>query len=50
PPSPWYQIRKFAKRNRALVGSAAAIVIVLVVAVIATSLSLVRAMQAEAKA
>jgi serine/threonine protein kinase/Flp pilus assembly protein TadD len=47
PPSAAYQLRKFAKRHRLLVGSAAAIVLALLVAVVVVSLALARAVAAE---
>jgi tetratricopeptide (TPR) repeat protein len=47
PPSPWYQLRMFARRNKGLVGAAAALVVVLVAGIIATSLALTRAIEAE---
>ncbi len=50
PPSSWYQVRKFAKRNRALVASVATVFAVLVVfAVTSTALAL-RATRAESLA
>lgn len=47
PPSAMYQIRKFARRNRALVGGIGAAFVLLVVAVAGTSLGLVRARAAS---
>jgi serine/threonine protein kinase/Flp pilus assembly protein TadD len=47
PPSAAYQLRKFAKRHRLLVGSAAAIVTALVTAVVVISLALSRTIGAE---
>ncbi|MCH8278084.1 MAG: hypothetical protein IIC12_04035, partial [Proteobacteria bacterium] len=37
PPSTWYQVSKFAKRNRALVGAVVAILVVLLAGVVGTS-------------
>jgi len=50
PPSAMYQMRKFARRNRALVGAAAAVVVALVLGLALTSTQLVRATRAEALA
>ncbi len=47
PPSRLYQFQKFAKRNKALVTGAAAVLLVLLAGVIGTSLALVRAIDAE---
>ncbi len=45
-----YQIRKFAKRNKAIVGGIAAVFLTLVLGIIGTSIALVRATKAEAVA
>ncbi len=50
PASRGYQIRKFAKRNRAIVGAVVAVFVTLVVGIIATSISMVRAREAQALA
>jgi serine/threonine protein kinase/Tfp pilus assembly protein PilF len=50
PPSATYQLRKFAKRNKGLVAGAAAIFLVLVGAIVAVSLALVDANQANREA
>ncbi|MHC4088889.1 MAG: tetratricopeptide repeat protein [Planctomycetota bacterium] len=50
PPSAIYQFAKFAKRNRALVGGAVGMLILLVVGFAGTSLGMKRAQRAEAKA
>jgi hypothetical protein len=50
PRSAWYQFRKFARRNKALVGGVAATFLALVLGVIGTGFSLVRALDAEADA
>jgi len=50
PPSAMYQMRKFARRNRALVAAAAAVVVALVLGLALTSTQLVRATRAEALA
>ena len=50
PASTWYQITKFAKRNRLLVGSAAIVFLALVLGVVGTGLALSRALDAEADA
>lgn len=42
-----YQLRKFAKRNKALVGGVAAVLVALTMGIIGTSLALVRARNAE---
>ncbi|MBL9030972.1 MAG: tetratricopeptide repeat protein [Phycisphaerae bacterium] len=47
PPSRTYQLRKFAKRNRALVGGMAAVVAVLALGVAGTGVALARALRAE---
>ena len=47
PPSTAYQLRKFARRNRALVGGLAAVFVVLVVGVVVSSWQAVRATRAE---
>ena len=47
PPSVVYQVRKFAKRNRALVAGACAVVVVLVAGVIVSTWQAVRATRAE---
>ncbi|MEM9381314.1 MAG: serine/threonine-protein kinase [Planctomycetota bacterium] len=50
PPSTWYQVSKFARRNRALVGTAGLAVLALVGAVIGTSIGFVRAESARERA
>jgi len=50
PPSALYQARKFAKRNKAVVGGIAATFVMLVVAVVGTGMGLGRARQAESDA
>ena len=50
PPSAMYQMRKFARRNRALVGAAAAVLIALVLGLALTTTQLVRATRAESLA
>ncbi|MDX2147562.1 MAG: protein kinase [Planctomycetota bacterium] len=47
PPSVWYQVSKFSRRNRALVWMSVSVLLVLVVAVIVTSVALARAVEAE---
>jgi len=47
PPSRMYQLRKFAKRNKAVVAGVAAVFVALVAGVIGTSLALARALDAE---
>jgi len=47
PPSTWYQVSKFTKRNRALVGAVLAILVVLVAGVVGTSIGLVQAVNAR---
>ncbi len=47
PPSATYQLRKFARRNKTLVGGIAAVFVVLVAGVIGTSIGLSRALAAE---
>ncbi|MFQ5473065.1 MAG: tetratricopeptide repeat protein, partial [Dehalococcoidia bacterium] len=47
PPSTWYQVSKFAKRNRAFVGAVVVILVVLVAGIVGTSVGLVRAIQAR---
>lgn len=47
PPSVVYQLGRFAKRHRALVGAVAAVMLVLVAGIVATSLALVRAIDSE---
>lgn len=47
--SSWYQLRKFAKRNRALVGGVAAVFVVLVAGLIGVGVALARALDAEAE-
>jgi hypothetical protein len=42
PPSTMYQIRKFARRNRALVGGVAAVIVSLTGGLVATGLALTR--------
>lgn len=50
PPTPWYRLRKFARRNRVLVAGGTALFVGLILAVVGTSLGLVRARVAEAEA
>lgn len=50
PPSTWYQARKFARRNRALVGGIAATFLVLIAGLVGTGLALRRAIAAETDA
>ncbi|MFN0131026.1 MAG: tetratricopeptide repeat protein [Phycisphaerales bacterium] len=50
PASTAYQLRKFARRNKTLVGGVAAALVLLTAGVIGTSIGLVRAMRAEARA
>ena len=50
PPSAVYQARKFIRRNRILVGSAATIFVILITATIGMSIALARALEAEAVA
>jgi eukaryotic-like serine/threonine-protein kinase len=50
PPSTTYQIRKFARRNKALVTGVAAVVVVLAVGVVASTWEAVQARRAEKKA
>jgi tetratricopeptide (TPR) repeat protein len=49
PPSAMYQLKKFAQRNRVLVGGIAAVFVVLVVGVVASTLFAVRATDAEGR-
>lgn len=50
PASTFYQFRKFAKRNKAAVVGAVAVVVVLVAGIVATTAGMVRALRAEALA
>jgi tetratricopeptide (TPR) repeat protein/predicted Ser/Thr protein kinase len=50
PSSAGYQLRKFARRHRALVGAAAAVLIVLVGGIVATTREAIRARRAEQSA
>ncbi|MHC4109263.1 MAG: serine/threonine protein kinase, partial [Planctomycetota bacterium] len=50
PASTFYQLRKFARRNKVVVGAAGVVFVVLVGAIITTSLALVRAVDAEVDA
>jgi serine/threonine protein kinase len=50
PPSTSYQLKKFARRNRALVAGAAAVVLVLIAGVVASTWQAVLARRAEATA
>jgi len=50
PPTTSYQLRKFARRNKALVTGAAAVLVVLVLGVVASTWEAVQARRAEAKA
>ncbi len=47
PPSAWYQMRKFARRHKALVGAGAAVVTALALGLAAASIALMRTRQAE---
>lgn len=47
PASRAYQLRKFAKRNKAIVGGVAAVLVALTMGIVGTSLALVRARDAE---
>jgi tetratricopeptide (TPR) repeat protein len=47
PPSTWYQLRKFAARNRALVGGVVAVMVTLVAGLVGVSTQLARALRAE---
>ena len=47
PPTTAYQVRKFARRHKAIVGGVVASVVVLVIGVVATSWQAVRALRAE---
>src|SRR5262249_33479114 len=47
PPSTIYQLRKFARRNKALVGGVAAAFVLLVAGIVGTSIGLARALRAE---
>lgn len=47
PPSARYQLAKFARRNRALVGAAAGVFLALVAGIVSVSLSLARTLEAE---
>jgi serine/threonine protein kinase len=49
-PSTWYQLRKFAQRNRLLVGGTCALILVLAGGVVGTSIGFVRARQQRAQA
>jgi eukaryotic-like serine/threonine-protein kinase len=50
PPSTTYQLRKFARRNKALVAGVAAVFVVLVLGIMASTWEAVRARRAESKA
>lgn len=50
PPSAWYRARRFARRNRVMVGAGAIVAIALVAGLTIASISLVRARRAEARA
>ena len=50
PPSTIYQLQKFARRNKALVAGVAAVFVVLVLGIVASSWQAVKARRAEAKA
>ena len=47
PPSTWYQLRKFAARNRVLVGGVVAVMVTLVAGLVGVSTQLARALRAE---
>ncbi len=49
-PSTAYQLRKFARRNRALVGGVCAVIVVLIVGLIATGATLLREAEARQRA
>jgi serine/threonine protein kinase/tetratricopeptide (TPR) repeat protein len=46
PPTAWYQVRKFARRNRVLVGGAVLAAVLLVAGIVGTSVGLLRAREA----
>lgn len=50
PPSAVYQLRKFAKRNRGLVGGLVSVFVVMLIGLVGISLALVRAKKAEESA
>ena len=50
PPSAWYRVVKFARRNKAIVGAALGIVAALALGLVSASIGLVRARRAEAEA
>ncbi len=50
PPSTWYHLKKFARRNKLLVGSTVAIFLVMLAGVIGTSIGFVRARQQRGEA
>ncbi len=50
PPSTWYQLRKFARRNKSLVGGVAAVILVLGVGVVVSTGLYVQASRARAEA
>jgi tetratricopeptide (TPR) repeat protein/predicted Ser/Thr protein kinase len=50
PQSPWYQMRRFAQRNRGLVAALAGLALALLAAAAASSVQAVRAMRAEERA
>lgn len=47
PPSSWYQLSKFSRRNKVLVGGVVASFVILAGGIIATGLALQRALRAE---
>jgi non-specific serine/threonine protein kinase/serine/threonine-protein kinase len=47
PASQWYQVRKFVKRNKVVVGAAAGVGIALILGLVGTSLGLLRAREAK---
>jgi serine/threonine protein kinase/tetratricopeptide (TPR) repeat protein len=50
PPSPWYRLRKFARRNKGPMLSASVIAVVLLVGIVGTTTGLVLALAAEGRA
>jgi serine/threonine protein kinase/tetratricopeptide (TPR) repeat protein len=47
PPTTWYQVRTFARRNRALVGGVAASILLLIAGVVGTGIGLARAIDSR---
>jgi WD40 repeat protein/serine/threonine protein kinase len=50
PPTTWYQVRKFARRNRALVGGICGVLFVLVLGIAATTWQAIRARESSVEA